>query len=672
MQSRWSDNEANALTTQYARQGIGVDLALRVYTSRLLGQDSRLVLHGGGNTSVKTRAHDLSGDETDVLCVKGSGWDMGNIEPPGLPAVRMAPLLKLRSRETLSDEDMVQHQRAYLLDPGAPNPSVETLLHAFLPHKFIDHTHSTAVLSLADQPNSPALCAEIYGRRMGQVPYIMPGFALAKKAAEVFEQDPSVEGLILLKHGIFTFGETAREAYERMIEMVSLAEARLARERTSVFLPAALPAETAPLASVAPILRGACSMAEGDDWRRMILDFRTSPAILNYVNGADVARYATQGVVTPDHTIRTKNYPLIAPTVADGFREAAWAAADRFVADYRAYFSRNNAGQATPKTMLDPLPRVILAPGLGLFGLGRSKKDAAIAADIAENTVATITDAEAIGRFEALPESDLFDMEYWSLEQAKLGAAKEKPLAGQIAVVTGGAGAIGAATARLFRENGAEVAVLDLDPGKPDGGILGVACDVTDATSIKAAFDRVVETFGGVDIVISNAGAAWTGTIGAVDEAILRQSFELNFFAHQRVAQSAVGIMLAQGTGGCLLFNVSKQAVNPGPDFGPYGLPKAATLFLARQYAVDYGAHGIRSNAVNADRIRSGVLTPEMIAQRSTARGLTEADYMGGNLLGREVTAKDVAQAFLHQALSLKTTAGVTTVDGGNIAAALR
>jgi rhamnose utilization protein RhaD (predicted bifunctional aldolase and dehydrogenase)/NAD(P)-dependent dehydrogenase (short-subunit alcohol dehydrogenase family) len=682
MQSRWNDNEAHSLTVRYADSGVGEDLALRVYTSRLLGQDPSLVLHGGGNTSVKTRTTDLSGDETDVLCVKGSGWDMGNIEPQGLPAVRMAPLLKLRGRETLSDEDMVRHQRAYLLDPGAPNPSVETLLHAFLPHKFIDHTHSTAVLSIADQPNAAELCGEIYGNRMGQVPYIMPGFALAKKAAEVFEQDPSVEGLILLKHGIFTFGGTAREAYERMTLMVTLAEARLRKGRKSVFVPATLPAEPAPLAAAAPILRGASSIREGDDWRRMVLEFRTSAAILNYVNGAEVGRYATQGVVTPDHTIRTKNHPLVVPAADSdltAFRAAAHAAAERFIADYQAYFARNNADQATPKKPLDPLPRVILAPGLGLFGLGRSKKDAAIAADIAENTVATITDAEAIGRFEALPEADLFDMEYWSLEQAKLGATKEKPLAGQIAVVTGGAGAIGAATAKLFKDNGAELAVLDLDgeaakrAAKALGGAaLGLACDVTDQASVQAAFDRIAETFGGVDILVSNAGAAWQGRIGTVDEAVLRQSFELNFFAHQRVAQAAVKLMLAQGTGGCLLFNVSKQAINPGPDFGPYGLPKAATLFLARQYAVDHGADGIRSNAVNADRIRSGVLTPEMIAQRAAARGLSEKDYMGGNLLGQEVTAEDVAQAFLHQALSLKTTAGVTTVDGGNIAAALR
>jgi NAD(P)-dependent dehydrogenase (short-subunit alcohol dehydrogenase family) len=353
-------------------------------------------------------------------------------------------------------------------------------------------------------------------------------------------------------------------------------------------------------------------------------------------------------------------------------------AAARFVSDYQDYFRRNNEGREPPKRMLDPAPRVILVPGVGLFGLGRSKKDAEVAADIAENAVETIADAEAIGRFESLQEADLFEMEYWSLEQAKLGAVKERSLAGQVAVITGGAGAIGAATARLFRGHGAEVALLDLDAeaacaaAKPLGGALAIGCDVTDQASVDSAFARVAERFGGVDILISNAGAAWQGRIGTVEESILRQSFELNFFAHQRLAQAAVKVMLAQGTGGCLLFNVSKQAVNPGPDFGPYGLPKAATLFLSRQYALDHGRDGIRSNAVNADRIRSGLLTPEMIATRSSARGISERDYMSGNLLGVEVTAEDVAQAFLNQALALKTTADVTTVDGGNIAAALR
>jgi rhamnose utilization protein RhaD (predicted bifunctional aldolase and dehydrogenase)/NAD(P)-dependent dehydrogenase (short-subunit alcohol dehydrogenase family) len=705
MQSRFVRADAEAMAARYGAAGVSRDLALRVYTTRLVGADPRLVLHGGGNTSVKTRTLDLMGREVEVLCVKGSGADMASIEPAGLPAVRLAELRELRARDVLSDEDMVRLQRANLIDPMAPNPSVETLLHAFVPHKFVDHTHSTAVLSLIDQPDGEARAAEIYDGRMGIVPYIMPGFALAKRAAEIYEANAAAIGLILHKHGIFTFAGSAEEAYERMIEMVSLAEAALRRGRRAVF--ASAPTLPSPanrggkidrpsaasggglgrgllrLAEAAPIVRGACALkdAAGGAHRRLIIEFRSTDAILNFVNGADVKRYATAGVVTPDHTIRTKNWPLVleAPQEGDEFAASTAAAATAFMESYRRYFARHNARCGGVKTMLDPLPRVALVPGLGLFGLGRSKKDARIAADLAEAAVETITDAEAIGRFESISEADMFDCEYWSLEQAKLGAAKELPLAGQIAAVTGAAGAIGAATAKAFAAAGAEVALLDVNEADLravaqaiGGAALAVRCDVTDAASVQAAFDKIAETFGGVDIVVSNAGAAWQGRIGEVDEAILRRSFDLNFYGHQRVAQAAVRIMRAQGTGGCLLFNTSKQAINPGPNFGPYGLPKAATLFLARQYALDHGADGIRANAVNADRIRSGLLTETMIADRAKARGLTETEYMSGNLLRREVTAADVAQAFLAQALALKTTADVTTVDGGNIAAALR
>jgi rhamnose utilization protein RhaD (predicted bifunctional aldolase and dehydrogenase)/NAD(P)-dependent dehydrogenase (short-subunit alcohol dehydrogenase family) len=611
---------------------------------------------------------------------------MGAIEPAGLPAVRLAPLLKLRAREKLSDEEMVRLQRANLIEPAAPNPSVEALLHAFIPRKFIDHTHSTAVLALTDQPDGEALCREVFGARVGYVPYLMPGFGLAKAAAEAFDADPSVEGLILVKHGIFSFGTEARQSYERMIALVTLAEQRLAKNRKSAFVSAKLPARPARVADVAPIVRGACSMPDSKidgAWKRFVLDFRGNDAVMNFVNGTEVARYGQAGVVTPDHNIRIKNKPLVVAAPGDGdlasFEKAVRDAVAAYGEAYKSYFARNNARVGGIKTMLDPMPRVVLVPGVGLFGLGRSKKDAKIAADLAEAAVATITDAEAVGRFEPLPEPDLFDVEYWSLEQAKLGSARELPLAGQVAVITGAAGSIGFATAKAFAAAGAEVALLDVDEAAAQakaesigGTALGLRCDVTDAASVRDAFAAVASAFGGIDIAISNAGAAWQGRIGEVDEAVLRESFELNFYGHQRVAQAAVAIMRAQGTGGCLLFNVSKQAVNPGPDFGPYGLPKAATLFLVRQYALEYGSEGIRANAVNADRIRSGLLTPEMIASRSKVRGVSEQDYMRGNLLGREVAAEDVAQAFLAQALALKTTADVTTVDGGNIAGALR
>ncbi|MGV8839339.1 MAG: bifunctional aldolase/short-chain dehydrogenase [Bauldia sp.] len=682
MKSRWSDRDAADAIARYAARGVNEDLALRTYTSRLLGGDPALVLHGGGNTSVKTTMPDGIGEPADVICVKGSGSDMAAIEPEGHPAVRLAPLLRLRRIKHLSDEEMVNQVRLALLDNTAPTPSVETLLHAFLPHKYVDHSHANAVVSLVDQPNSREIAAEVWGGEMGFLPYVMPGFSLAGAAMDVFEADPSVKGLILDRHGIFTFGATARESYELMIGMVDRAESRIGRATRRVFAAALLPTRIAALADVAPVIRGAVAEPAGPGaWRRLVLDFRTSPEILAYVGGADLADYGRRGTVTPDHVIRTKPLPLVLPAPdasdLDGFAAAARQAVAGYVAAYRGYFDRHGRDPADPKTMLDPMPRVALVPGLGLFGLGRSRKEAWVAADIALGTVGTVTDAERVGRFTPLPEAELFRMEYWSLEQAKLGKAAEKPLQRQVAVVTGGAGTIGAATAALFARNGAEVAVLDRDGeraaavAKPLGGI-GIACDVTDRDSVAAAFSRAVETFGGLDILVSNAGAAWQGPIGTVDDRTLRESFELNFFGHQAVAQAAVKVMLAQRTGGALLFNASKQAVNPGAAFGPYGLPKAATLFLSRQYAVDYGAAGIRSNAVNADRIRSGLLTDAMIASRSVARGLTEAEYLAGNLLGLEVRAEDVAEAFLHQALALRTTGSVTTVDGGNIAAALR
>ncbi|MFA6020713.1 MAG: bifunctional aldolase/short-chain dehydrogenase [Rhodospirillales bacterium] len=685
MKNQWSDKAANEAVKRYGALGVNADLALRVHTTRLLGQEPKLVLHGGGNTSVKTRLQAKDGEVVEVLCVKGSGWDMGDIEPAGLPAVRLAPLLKLAKLKSLSDEEMVNFQRINLLDASSPNPSVETLLHAFLPHKYIDHSHANAILSLTDLPDGADHAQAVFGQRLGLVPFIKPGFDLAKKAKQVFEANPKVQGLVLLKHGLFTFGDTARQAYERHIKFVSMAERYLAqarKKRVRVFMPARQPRSIAPLAEVAPILRGRVALNLGNGaYRRMVLDFRTGPEILAYVNGRDVARISSAGTVTPDHVIRIKGWPLIVPAPEAGklqeFAAEVEKAVERYVAGYTAYFEKHNAKANPKKKMLDPMPRVILVPGLGLFGLGASKKDARVAADLAETTVAVVADATALGRFESIPKAKLFDMEYWSLEQAKLGKGAEKALARQVVAVTGGGSGIGAAVAQAFAKEGAEVAVLDLNleaaclVAKGIKG-LAVACDVTDPDSVKAAFLRIAETYGGVDIVVSNAGAAWQGKIGTVDESLLRKSFELNFWGHQRVSQAALHQFKAQGSGGCLLFNTSKQAVNPGKDFGPYGLPKAATLFLMKQYALDHGRDGVRANAVNADRIRSGLLTESMIASRAKARGVTVADYMAGNLLGREVEAKDVAQAFVDLANASKTTACVVTVDGGNIEASLR
>ncbi len=672
MQSLWRDEDARAAIDLYARQGVGEDLALRTYSARLLGSDPRLVLHGGGNTSVKTRARDVFGDEVEVLCVKGSGWDLGSIEPAGHPSVRLQPLMKLRALNRLSDEDMVSAQRQLLLDPSAPNPSVETLLHAFIPDKFVDHTHSTAILALADQPNSEAIFAEIFQGRVALVPYVMPGFDLARAAGDARDAHPDAEGMILLKHGVFSFGPTARESYERMIALVTAAEDHIARKPRVE--PRRAPLTSQPdAAEVLPRLRGALARAAGGRWpRRWILDLRSGEAARTICDDERLADWAARGVATPDHVIRTKRFPL----VAGGDLDAALAG---YAAAYGGYFERNNARVGGTRTPLDPLPRLIAVPGLGLVGIGKSAAEAAIAADIAENWAETLLYAEAIGRFEPVGEADTFDMEYWSLEQAKLGRSADKRLARHVAVVTGGAGAIGAATARAFAAEGCEIVVLDLDgeaaarTAKSIGGrALGLGCDVTDPAAVDAAFAEIARRFGGVDIVVSNAGAAFTGAMADLDDAVLRKSFELNFFSHQAVAQASARIFRAQGMGGALLFNVSKQAVNPGLDFGSYGTSKAALLALVRQYALELGPEGVRCNGVNADRIRSGLLTDEMIQVRSASRGVTPEAYMAGNLLGQEVRAEDVAQAFVFAALMPRTTGAVLPVDGGNVAAMLR
>ena len=675
MRSLWNEDDAQAAVRRYADQGVGEDVALRTYSARLLGREPRLVLHGGGNTSVKTRARDVFGGEVEVLCVKGSGWDLASIEPPGHPAVRLEPLKRLRALERLSDEDMVSAQRQCLLDPAAPNPSVETLLHAFIGDKFVDHTHSTAVLALADQPDAAAIFEELFEGRVTCVPYVMPGFDLAKAAGDAWDHHPDTDGLVLLKHGVFTFGPTARDSYERMIALVSAAEAFIARRPRVTPRPLATP-KPPNAAEVLPFLRGALARAAGADRpRRWILDLRAGEAARTIADDERLADWAGRGVATPDHVIRTKGFPLALSASAFRMDEAL----ARYGAAYRGYFERNNARVGGIKTQLDPLPRVVAIPGLGLVGIGKSASDAAIAADIAESWAATLLDAEAVGRFEPVGEADTFDMEYWSLEQAKLGKAAEKRLGRHVAVVTGGAGAIGLATARAFAAEGCEIAVLDVDEAgvKVAAATLGghalcLRCNVNDPEAIEAAFDQIVQRFGGIDIVVSNVGAAFTGAMAELDDAVLRRSFELNFFSHQAVAKAAVRILHDQHIGGCLLFNVSKQAVNPGPDFGAYGTSKAALLALVRQYALELGAKGIRCNGVNADRIRSGLLTDEMIERRAEARGVTVEAYMSGNLLGREVLAEDVAQAFVFAALMQKTTGAILPVDGGNAAAMLR
>lgn len=684
MENKWNDREAKVFIKKYA--GFSEDIALRVYTSRLIGSESALVLHGGGNTSVKSAIKNRVGEETRVLYVKGSGWDLDTLEPPGLPGVELDYLLKLRQLDRLSDEDMVNDQRTHLLDAKSPNPSVETLLHAFLPHKFVDHSHADAILVLANQPDAEELCREVFGDSLGIVPYIMPGFALSKAAAEVYEKNRQVKGLVLINHGLFTFAETARESYDYHIEAVTRAEEYIARKPAKALTPLShAPAgKQEILCKIGPILRGLYHEHSGLSWTA---HYRENEAAYAFAASKECASWSQIGTATPDHVIRTKQKPLLLNLKhlddEGRLRKEIAQALDNYIRSYHDYFKTNKDADGVEKKELDPLPRVILAAGLGLLAMGKTTKETGIAADIYGHTIDIIQKSFNVGTFAPLGEADLFDMEYWSLEQAKLGKSKPPKLQGKVVYISGAASGIGLATALLFAENGSNLFLVDWDKEQlvaarekiqkeTSVGVTHQVLDVTDEKAVKESFDHLLMEYGGLDILISNAGNAVQGRIGQVDSATLRGSFDLNFFAHQTLASQAVRIFLEQKTGGVLLFNASKAAFNPGKDFGPYALPKAAVVALAKQYALDYGKDGVRSNALNADRVRTGLFSEKVVAERAAARGLEPDEYFKNNLLALEVYDTDVAEAFLNLALATKTTGSVVMVDGGNIAASPR
>ncbi len=689
----------------------GEDLALRVYTSRLLGRDPRLVLHGGGNTSVKSRVTETTGETTDVIFVKGSGGNLATIGPKSFPAVRLARLLRLCELPSLSDEQMVMELGGGRVDPSRPQPSVETLVHALVPGKFVDHSHSDALLAITNQPDGAARVRELYGEEVLLVPYAMPGFALARTFAKAWKERleagraPSLA--VLDKHGIFTWGATAEESYERMIAAVTKAEEALGRghsrppRTTRVYERSAAgdgdDDRSAARALISAVLRGELRKRASMPW---VVAWRTSDVILEAIARPEVVSLLKKGCATPDHVIRVKPWPLALGELPAGdagaLRAALSAALDDYGARYRAYFEGNVAARAKEAAfvMLDPWPRVLLVPGLGVIALGGSRKDADIAADIAEHTAAIALDAAGLGTYEPAAESDLFDLEYWSLEQAKLtkkddGTIAEGPAAaafggnfdGQVVLVTGAASGIGFATARMFLRAGAHVVFTDRDgamltavtaplASEHAGRVLALELDVTSFEECERVVRRTVVRFGGLDIVVSNAGSASEGKLHteAGDKA-LRWSLELNLMGHQNVVRAAANAMIAQGTGGALLFNASKSAFNQGPDFGPYAVPKTALLALMRQYAVDLAPQGIRTGAVNADRIRTALFTPAFVEARAKARNVGVDEYFKANLLRRETTADDVAGAFVYLAAAEATTGCVVTVDGGNAAA---
>jgi rhamnose utilization protein RhaD (predicted bifunctional aldolase and dehydrogenase)/NAD(P)-dependent dehydrogenase (short-subunit alcohol dehydrogenase family) len=655
MQSLWNDAEAASLGSDPVK--------LRVYTSRLLGREPSLVLHGGGNTSVKATAPNLFGETEEILYIKGSGWDLATIGAAGFAPVRLAVLRRLAELPRLSDSAMVRALRAALTDPAAPTPSVEAILHAIIPAAFVDHTHADAVVALSNTPDGEASIRRLYGDRVLVVPYVMPGFVLARA---VFERTRELdwrglEGMILLHHGVFTWGPDARTSYERMIALVTRAEEYLrqtgAWEAPRRTASACRPGDEITLAR----LRRAVSLAAGQP---MIASLDASPEAAGFAGRPDLGAIATRGPLTPDHVIRTK--PLPALLTADP--EPVVAA---YVEAYRAYFARHARPEHVP---LDPAPRWVLWPGRGSVSLGTGAAEAGIVADIARHTMRAIQWAEALGGWRALDPAHLFDVEYWELEQAKLRAGgAAPPLQGKAALVTGAASGIGRAAAEALHAAGAAVTGLDLNPeitsrfARP--GLTGAVCDVTDRAALRAAVEAAVRRTGGLDIVVSNAGVfSPTARLEEMPDEVWRQSLDLNLSSHQALLQIAIPY-LRLGFDPCVIIIGSKNVPAPGPGAGAYSVAKAGLTQLARVAALELAADGIRVNVVHPHAVfDTGAWTPEVLEARARAYGLTPEEYRRNNLLRVEITSRDVAQLVLAMAgpAFAKTTGAQVPIDGGS------
>ena len=700
MQSRWQDAEAKAALEQWGKEH-GADLAVRAYTSRLIGADPDLVLHGGGNTSLKTPLKTIFGDEITALYIKGSGTDLHSIEPQGFTPMDLGRLQRLRELDSLSDEAMTEQLRMNRLDSASPSPSVETLLHAFLPQRFIDHSHPDALLCLSNQPKGEALLREAVGDRVAILPNLTPGFPLAAEVARAFEKRPSVIGIIVAKHGLFTFAADARTAYENHIEIVSACEKFLSSRRPKRFLTASYRSDVAPAdlaARVAPVLRGLLAERTGDEdhpYRPMILDWRADEEIITFVNSAEAEKLALAGPLTPDHVIRIKPFSLFVPgplgDTTEEIRSCLSQAVEGYVNRYQAYVTEHVGAERLSQGRLDPLPRVVLIPGAGAFCFGRTKREARIAADITVHTTRVQAVAHAMGGYQSASPDHLCDMEFWSLQKAKLGKELERPLERQVVLVTGGAGAIGFGIAKACAEAGAHVVVTDIDPERlklvverleaahGPGIAAGIEMNVTDEASVRAGFEEACRRFGGVDTIVPNAGIAHVSPVADLAVRDLHRVMAVNFLGTFLTIREGVRVLRAQGLGGNVVINASKNVFGPGKDFGAYSASKAAGHQMGKVSAIELAAEGIRVNMINADAIFSedGIesgLWATVGPDRAKSRNMKIEDlpdyYRSRNLLRARVRARHVGNAVVFFASNQTPTTGATMpVDGGVVEA---
>ncbi len=669
MKNIWKDSLAKKYIKEYQLKKVSKDLALRIYSTHLLGSNPELVLHGGGNTSVKSIKKNLFGKDKNILFVKGSGWDMSNLNERGLPGLYLDPLLKTLSLNKMSDDKMVNYLRSNLVDSNSPNPSIETLLHAYLPFKYVDHTHSNAILSLVNLDNSKEILNKIYKDKIAIVPYVMPGFELAKLCHKIIAKNQKVEGLVLLNHGIFTFGNSAKQSYDRMIKLVTLAENFLKKQKKLIKY------NNNNKINVTDLQLCIRNLYYSLTNKRWIIKLNNKVEDVKFTNRKDLFNLFNKGPVTPDHVIRIKSEPLIIPNKQLSSRKFVTKHIDTYIKNYKNYFKKYKKNIKNSK-ITDPLPRIIILEGIGFLSIGLNKKEMQVSYDIFDAMKKVIIKANLVSKFKSISKTDIFKMEYWPLERAKLNNQNVNKFNGNVAVITGGAGKIGSAIANKFINENIEVILLDKNFKQLDINIkkkcLCIECDLTNNFQIDKALNKILKLFGGIDILIANSGAAFQGSMINVKKEVLEKSLEVNFYSHHNIVQKIANIMVSQGFGGSISLNLSKQSINPGKDFGPYGIAKASSLFSMKQYALEFGKHNIRVNGINADRIKSGLLTDQFIKERAKVRNMTATEYLKNNLLQKQVTAEDVAEVFFAQLSFEKTTGNIITVDGGNIEASLR